>query len=114
MTLLGRLYSPKPVRSRSRVEDALCMIVFGTGQCVTFAIEDEAGALKFSDHDRRIDAMQCVARFRGRPANGLMIDDTERTAGLDALVQLGEKGRNVDLLPVGRKNSIGTMVSPIM
>jgi hypothetical protein len=79
-----------------RVEDALRMIVFGIGQLIAFAIEDEAGALEFSDHDRRIDAMQCIARFRGRPANGLMIDYTERSARLHALVQLGKEGRHID------------------
>ncbi len=35
-----------------RVEDALRMIVLGIRQYLTFAIEDEAGALEFSDHNR--------------------------------------------------------------
>ena len=53
-----------------RVEYALRMIVFGIGQLIAFAVEYKAGALEFSNHDCRIDAMQCIARFRGRPANG--------------------------------------------
>ena len=55
------------------------MIVFGIGQRIAFAVEDEADALEFGDHDRRINAMQCVACFRGRPADGLMIDDAQDT-----------------------------------
>ena len=40
-----------------RVEDALRMIIFGIGQHIAFAVEDEAGTLEFSEFKNMADEL---------------------------------------------------------